>query len=130
MVEGAGGDHRGDHPGRRPAVGEPDRRAFLSVFFQLENITDKIFITSLKNIVYGLSAEEIKEKMQSLNIPTENIIFEDNISIVYKKALCFLNDKTSGYKVSAAMACALSIVKTRFTPATYATAILYRLGAD
>ena len=72
---------------------------FSSVFFQLENITDKIFITSLKNIVYGLSAEEIKEKMQSLNIPTENINFEDKISIAYKKALCFLNDKTSGYKV-------------------------------
>ena len=76
-----------------------DTKDFSSVFFQLENITDKIFITSLKNIVYGLSAEEIKEKMQSLNIPTENIIFEDNISIAYKKALCFLNDKTSGYKV-------------------------------
>ena len=58
---------------------------FSSVFSKLEEISDKIFITSLKEVVYGLSSNEIKEKMLNLNIPTENVTFEDNILIAYKE---------------------------------------------
>ena len=60
---------------------------FSSVFSKLEEISDKIFITSLKEVVYGLSSNEIKEKMLNLNIPTENVTFEDNILIAYKEGL-------------------------------------------
>jgi len=71
---------------------------FEKVFTKLEKITDKIFITSLKDTVNGLSSAEIREKMISLNIPVDGIIFEDNILTAYKSAMNIIKEKNSGYK--------------------------------
>ena len=71
---------------------------FGKVFTKLEKITDKIFITSLKDTVHGLSSAEIREKMISLNIPVDGIIFEDNILTAYKSAMNIIKGKNSGYK--------------------------------
>ena len=71
---------------------------FGRVFTKLEKITDKIFITSLKDAVHGLSSAEIREKMISLNIPVDGIIFEDNILTAYKSAMNIIKGKNSGYK--------------------------------
>ena len=71
---------------------------FEKVFTKLEKITDKIFITSLKDTVNGLSSSEIREKMISLNIPVDGIIFEDNILTAYKSAMNIIKEKNSGYK--------------------------------
>ena len=71
---------------------------FERVFTKLEKITDKIFITSLKEAVYGLSSAEIREKMISLNIPVDGIIFEDNILTAYKSALNIIKEQNSRYK--------------------------------
>jgi len=68
------------------------------VFTKLEKITDKIFITSLKDTVYGLTSSEIREKMISLNIPVDSIIFEDDIMTAYENALSIVKDENSGYK--------------------------------
>ena len=71
---------------------------FGRVFTKLEKITDKIFITSLKEAVHGLSSAEIREKMISLNIPVDGIIFEDNILTAYKSALNIIKEQNSRYK--------------------------------
>ena len=71
---------------------------FEKVFTKLEKITDKIFITSLKDTVNGLSSAEIREKMISLNIPVDGIIFEDNILTAYKSAMNIIKGKNSKYK--------------------------------
>ena len=68
------------------------------MFTKLEKITDKIFITSLKDTVYGLTSSEIREKMISLNIPVDSIIFEDDIMTAYENALSIVKDENSGYK--------------------------------
>ena len=75
-----------------------ETKDFEKVFIKLEKITDKIFITSLKDTVHGLSSAEIREKMISLNIPVDGIIFEDNILTAYKSAMNIIKEKNSGYK--------------------------------
>jgi len=75
-----------------------ETKDFEKVFTKLEKITDKIFITSLKDTVNGLSSAEIREKMISLNIPVDGIIFEDNILTAYKSAMNIIKEKNSGYK--------------------------------
>ena len=75
-----------------------ETKDFEKVFTKLEKITDKIFITSLKDTVHGLSSAEIREKMISLNIPVDGIIFEDNILTAYKSAMNIIKRKNSGYK--------------------------------
>ena len=75
-----------------------ETKDFEKVFTKLEKITDKIFITSLKDTVHGLSSAEIREKMISLNIPVDGIIFEDNILTAYKSAMNIIKEKNSGYK--------------------------------
>ena len=75
-----------------------ETKDFEKVFTKLEKITDKIFITSLKDTVHGLSSAEIREKMISLNIPVDGIIFEDNILTAYKSAMNIIKGKNSGYK--------------------------------
>lgn len=64
---------------------------FEAVFKALEGISDRIYITSLKDIVYGLTSKEIRQKMISLGLSTENIIFQDDISIAYEDALATIN---------------------------------------
>ena len=75
-----------------------ETKDFEKVFTKLEKITDEIFITSLKDTVNGLSSAEIREKMISLNIPVDGIIFEDNILTAYKSAMNIIKEKNSGYK--------------------------------
>ena len=75
-----------------------ETKDFEKVFTKLEKITDKIFITSLKDTVHGLSSAEIRKKMISLNIPVDGIIFEDNILTAYKSAMNIIKGKNSGYK--------------------------------
>ena len=75
-----------------------ETKDFEKVFTNLEKITDKIFITSLKDTVHGLSSAEIREKMISLNIPVDGIIFEDNILTAYKSAMNIIKGKNSRYK--------------------------------
>jgi bifunctional protein folC len=75
-----------------------ETKDFEKVFIKLEKITDKIFITSLKDTVHGLSSAEIREKMISLNIPVDGIIFEDNILTAYKSAMNIIKGKNSRYK--------------------------------
>ena len=75
-----------------------ETKDFEKFFTKLEKITDKIFITSLKDTVHGLSSAEIREKMISLNIPVDGIIFEDNILTAYKSAINIIKEKNSGYK--------------------------------
>ena len=75
-----------------------ETKDFEKVFTKLEKITDKIFITSLKDTVHGLSSAEIRKKMISLNIPVDGIIFEDNILTAYKSAMNIIKEKNSGYK--------------------------------
>ena len=71
---------------------------FKAVFSELQNISDKIFITSLKNVAYGLTSQEIKDKMKELNISVENIIFEDDINKAYKESLKLLNNTIYNFK--------------------------------
>ena len=75
-----------------------ETKDFEQVFTKLEKITDKIFITSLKDTVYGLTSSEIRERMLSLNIPINDIIFEDDIMTAYENALSIVKDENSGYK--------------------------------
>lgn len=76
-----------------------ETKDFIKVFSQLKNISNKIYVTSLKDVVYGLTSSEIKEKMVNNNISIENIIFEDNISTSYYQALNLINDKNNSFKV-------------------------------
>ncbi len=63
-----------------------------AVFSELSKITNKIFITSLKEIPFGQTSLEIKEKMISFNISIENIVFEDDIFLAYKMAEKLVNN--------------------------------------
>lgn len=65
---------------------------------KLQNISNNLFITSLKGITYGLTSQEIKEKMISENLNTQNINFEDDILSVYNKAIKLVNKKETPYK--------------------------------
>ena len=65
---------------------------------KLQNISNKLFITSLKDVTYGLTSQEIKEKMILKNINTKNIHFEDDILSVYNKAIKLVNKKETPYK--------------------------------
>ena len=65
---------------------------------KLQNISNKLFITSLKDVTYGLTSQEIKEKIILKNINTKNIHFEDDILSVYNKAIELVNKKETPYK--------------------------------
>ena len=81
---------------------------FRSVFEKLEDISDKIYVTSLKDIVYGLTSEEIREKMILLDIPIENIVFQDDISVAFTDALNIISNGTpskTGRKYKAIVVC-------------------------
>ena len=65
---------------------------------KLQNISNNLFITSLKGITYGLTSQEIKEKMILKNLNTKNIHFEDDILTVYNKAIKLVNKKETPYK--------------------------------
>ena len=58
----------------------------------------KIFITSLKEVTYGLSADEIKKNLEDSNISTKNIIFEDDILEAYSKVKEMVLKKDNSYK--------------------------------
>ena len=69
-----------------------------NVFEQILEKNYKIFITSLKEVTYGLSANEIKKNLENANILTNNIIFEDNILDAYNQAKQMVLEKNSRYK--------------------------------
>ena len=69
-----------------------------NIFEKILEKNYKIFITSLKDVTYGLSANEIKKNLENANILTNNIIFEDNILDAYNKAKEMILEKNSRYK--------------------------------
>ena len=70
-----------------------------NIFEKILEKNYKIFITSLKDVTYGLSASEIKKNLENSNILTNNIIFEDNILDAYNQAKEMVLQKNSRYKV-------------------------------
>ena len=69
-----------------------------NIFEKILEKNYKIFITSLKDVTYGLSANEIKKNLENANILTNNIIFEDNILDAYNQARQTVLEKNSRYK--------------------------------
>ena len=69
-----------------------------NIFEKILEKNYKIFITSLKEVTYGLSASEIKKNLENSNILTNNIIFEDNILDAYNQAKEMILEKNSRYK--------------------------------
>ncbi len=69
-----------------------------NIFEKILEKNYKIFITSLKDVTYGLSASEIKKNLENSNILTNNIIFEDNILEAYNQAKQMVLEKNSRYK--------------------------------
>ena len=69
-----------------------------NIFEKILEKNYKIFITSLKDVTYGLSANEIKKNLENANILTNNIIFEDNILDAYNQAKQMVLEKNSRYK--------------------------------
>ena len=69
-----------------------------NIFEKILEKNYKIFITSLKDVTYGLSANEIKKNLENSNILTNNIIFEDNILDAYNQAKEMILEKNSRYK--------------------------------
>ena len=69
-----------------------------NIFKRILEKNYKIFITSLKEVTYGLSAEEIKKNLENSNISTKNIIFEDDILQAYNQAKEMVLKKDSSYK--------------------------------
>ena len=69
-----------------------------NIFEKILEKNYKIFITSLKEVTYGLSANEIKKNLENANILTNNIIFEDNILDAYNQAKEMVLEKNSRYK--------------------------------
>ena len=69
-----------------------------NIFEKILEKNYKIFITSLKDVTYGLSANEIKKNLENANILTNNIIFEDNILDAYNQAKEMVLEKNSRYK--------------------------------
>ena len=62
---------------------------FVPIFEKIQEFSDKIFITSLKDVTYGMSSYEIKkeiEKFENKEKFFEKIIFEDDILAAYKRA--------------------------------------------
>ena len=62
---------------------------FVPIFEKIQEFSDKIFITSLKDVTYGMSSCEIKkeiEKFENKENFLKKIIFEDDILDAYKKA--------------------------------------------
>lgn len=70
-----------------------------NIFKRILEKNYKIFITSLKEVAYGLSAKEIKKNLENSNISTKNIIFEDDILQAYNQAKEMVLKKDNSYKV-------------------------------
>ena len=70
-----------------------------NIFKRILEKNYKIFITSLKEVTYGLSAEEIKKNLENSNISTKNIIFEDDILQAYNQAKKMILKNDNSYKV-------------------------------
>jgi len=70
-----------------------------NIFKRILGKNYKIFITSLKEVIYGLSAEEIKKNLEDSNISTKNIIFEDDILQAYNQAKKMILKNDNSYKV-------------------------------
>ena len=69
-----------------------------TIFEKILGKNYKIFITSLKEVTYGLSADEIKKNLEDSNISTKNNIFEDDILEAYNKVKEMVLKKDNSYK--------------------------------
>ena len=69
-----------------------------TIFEKILGKNYKIFITSLKEVTYGLSSDEIKKNLEDSNISTKNIIFEDDILEAYNKVKEMVLKKDNSYK--------------------------------
>ena len=69
-----------------------------NIFKRILEKNYKIFITSLKEVTYGLSAEEIKKNLENSSISTKNIIFEDDILQAYNQAKKMILKNDNSYK--------------------------------
>ena len=69
-----------------------------TIFEKILGKNYKIFITSLKEVTYGLSADEIKKNLEDSNISTKNVIFEDDILEAYNKVKEMVLKKDNSYK--------------------------------
>ncbi len=58
-----------------------------SIFSEIYSITNEIIVTSLKDVTFGLTSNEIKERLSNDNVNIENIIFEDDIKNAYNYAI-------------------------------------------
>ena len=82
-----------------------------NIFKRILEKNYKIFITSLKEVIYGLSAEEIKKNLENSNISTKNIIFEDDILQAYNQAKKMILKNDNSYKVIVVCGSFYEIVK-------------------
>ena len=82
-----------------------------NIFKRILEKNYKIFITSLKEVTYGLSAEEIKKNLEDSNISTKNIIFEDDILQAYNQAKKMILKNDNSYKVIVVCGSFYEIVK-------------------
>lgn len=71
----------------------------VTIFKKILEKNYKIFITSLKEVTYGLSADEIKKDLENSSISTKNIIFEDDILQAYNQAKEMILKNDNSYKV-------------------------------
>ena len=69
-----------------------------TIFEKILGKNYKIFITSLKEVTYGLSSDEIKKNLEDSNISTKNNIFEDDILEAYNKVKEMVLKKDNSYK--------------------------------
>ena len=69
-----------------------------TIFEKILGKNYKIFITSLKEVTYWLSADEIKKNLEDSNISTKKIIFEDDILEAYSKVKEMVLKKDNSYK--------------------------------
>ena len=70
----------------------------INIFEKILKKDYKVFITSLKEVTYGLSASETKKSLENSNVSTKNIIFEDNILEAYNQAKKTILEKNNSYK--------------------------------
>lgn len=63
------------------------------IISSLQKVTNRIIVTSLEEIMYGLNSNRIKEKLILANVDTSNLIFEDDIKKAYEYAKKLIDDK-------------------------------------
>lgn len=68
---------------------------------EIKLFSSKIFITSLEDIVHGLTADEIKVSLENNKVDTNNIYFINDINLAYQNAL----EITKNYEQNTIIVC-------------------------